>query len=201
MAMAWCAAAACAADRVRGRWRPASAPSITVRRDAWNCISARRIVGGADGVECDLFPVLRNLSQGCRPARPRIFGTFVALLQGQYRLSGSPGVTLPPYFAGREPGDATTVRSGARPRAVREKGTNCMDHRIASARSGADRLIRRRIAGSGHGRGNSRARRSSRRNRRKSRPRKNRRPPSRPRRHPRLHPPHRRRRPPPRRRS
>ncbi len=72
------------------------------------------------------------------------FRTFVALLLTQYRVSRSPigarhWVTLPPYFTGKDPilSDDRRVL-GIRERC--EQRTNCMDHRIASARPLGRRL-------------------------------------------------------------
>ena len=55
-------------------------------------------------VECDSFPVLRKLSQGLRPCGGPAFSAHSWLYCRSnigYQAAGS--VTLPPYFAGREP--------------------------------------------------------------------------------------------------
>src|ERR1039457_2593489 len=146
---------------VRARWRPAARqasacagmPAIASARGSW--------MRAQTGVECDSFPVLRNLSQGRGPERPRIFGTFVALLQEQYRLSGSPELSRSRRISRGE------NRAKRRPfnwlqgrERCKKKGINCnaLSDRIGPAiGAGADRLIRRGIAGGGHGDGDARA--------------------------------------------
>src|SRR3989338_3651792 len=82
----------------------ASAPRSSVRRDACKCVTCGEAKMGARGGRMRFVRFWVNLSQPVGRRRPRIFGAFVALLQGEYRLSGSPwGVTPPPYFARREP--------------------------------------------------------------------------------------------------
>src|SRR5438270_3357478 len=89
-----------------------SAPSMTERRDARHCVTAEEPKGGASEGRMRFVPVLPEFIIGAGP-RPGtgIFRAFVALLQARIRLSGKPSVTLPPYFARREP--SVRRRSGA----------------------------------------------------------------------------------------
>ena len=122
---------------VRARWRPAARQASTVRRDACHCISAGAVAEGANGVRMRFVSGFAQFITG-RAAlqRSRIFGTFVALLQEQYRLSGSPELSRSRRISrGESRAERRPFGRATRPRAVRgTKGQIAMDHRIASAR-------------------------------------------------------------------
>src|SRR3569832_683609 len=134
MVMAWSAGSARAGASLKGS-EAASAPSTTPRRDGMDrCAWVER--GGV----CTGRMAIRSGSREfttARAMRPsRIFlklRGFLADLNSAIRQRR--GATLPPYFASREPGEAT-VRNGLRPTRRKEsKRKNAMDHPIGSART------------------------------------------------------------------
>jgi hypothetical protein len=64
------------------------------------------------GLECESFPVLRNLTQGRAEALsgPAFSAHSWLYCRSNIGYQAQPrGATLPPHFAGREPGDEATV--------------------------------------------------------------------------------------------
>src|SRR5262245_5237905 len=100
-------ASACAVASARASRRPpvaaSSVPSITARRDARSCVSAEGTKFSAEDGRMRFGPIFCKFIIGPGVQRGGIFRAFVALLQAQIRLSGTPSVTLPPYFTRREP--------------------------------------------------------------------------------------------------
>lgn len=66
-----------------------SAPRNSVRRDACKCVTCGEEKMGARGGRMRFVRFCGNLPQPRGAGGSRIFGTFVALLQARYRLSGS----------------------------------------------------------------------------------------------------------------
>jgi hypothetical protein len=98
----------------------ASVPSTTERRDTRSCVSAEGAESGPMGARMRFVPVLPEFTIQMEVPRRGIFSGFVALLQAGIRLSGTPSVTLPPYFARREP--IARRRSAAMGRERKNKG-------------------------------------------------------------------------------
>src|SRR5262245_60081683 len=114
---------------------PAAAPSVpsrTERRDTRSCVTGEGAESGPMGARMRFVPVLPEFIIQMEVPRPGIFSGFVALLQTGIRLQPPSSVTLPPYFARREP--VARRRSDSHWPRTQEQGIIAMDHRIASAR-------------------------------------------------------------------
>ena len=157
--MAWCAPAA----RCRQASKPAGGQERAKHQRAPGCLPLHQRGGGQwrarKGLECDSFPVLRNLSQGREALSGPAFSAHSWLYcRSNIGYQAARRCHALAAFRGERAGRRGDRLSGREAASgARKKGQIAMDHRIASARpfeARADRFICcRGIAGGGHGRG------------------------------------------------
>ena len=111
-----------------------SAPRSSVRRDACTCVTCGEAKMGARGARMRFVRFCGNLPQPAGAGGSRIFGTFVALLQAQYRLSGSLEGSRSRRISHGESRPKRRSFGWAQGRERVEQRIIGMDHRIARAR-------------------------------------------------------------------